>query len=104
MRGLNVLCEIVQEAGGQRGDPVFLEREAEQERDRRMSSKSRILLRKLGFVIMELRIHMNKLLACRIAMSELGCTRRAWECISEFKSRAREILSQPASNDGSTAD
>lgn len=83
---------------------MFLDREAEQERDPRMSSKSRILLRKLGFVIVELRIHMNKLLACRIAMSELGCTRRAWEYISDFQSRAREILSQSASKDGPTAD
>ncbi|CDJ48444.1 hypothetical protein, conserved [Eimeria brunetti] len=82
------------EAGGRRGEPVSLEREAERHRDPRVSRNERALLRKLEFALLELRLLVNKLIALRLAQSELGCTQQAWDKINEFNSSAADLLSQ----------
>lgn len=73
---------------------MSLEREAELHRDPRYARNERALLQKLEFAFLELRLHINKLLAFRLALSELGCTQQAWEKVTEFNFRAAAILGQ----------
>ncbi|CDJ36137.1 uncharacterized protein EMH_0065030 [Eimeria mitis] len=82
----------IHEAGGRRGKPVSLEREAERNRDPRISRNERALLVKLEFAFLELRLLLNRLMALRLALSELGCTQHAWERINEFNVRVADFL------------
>ncbi|CDI74509.1 hypothetical protein, conserved [Eimeria praecox] len=84
----------IHEAGGRRGDPVYLEREAERLREPRIGRNERTVLQKLEFSFLELRLHMNKLLALRLAQSELACTQQAWEKINEFNLRVAALVGQ----------
>lgn len=84
----------MQEAGGQRGEPVMLEREAERQRAAGIIRSRKLILQKLSFAVVELRLHLTELLALRLALSELGCTQQAWVEINDFKDRATAYLSR----------
>ncbi|CDJ61634.1 hypothetical protein, conserved [Eimeria maxima] len=89
----------IHEAGGRRGDPVSLVREAERHRDPRIAQNERALLQKLEFAFLELRLNMNKLLALRLALSELGCTQQAWDKINEFNTRIKALSGEKGHTD-----
>ncbi|KAL8455418.1 hypothetical protein Emag_000802 [Eimeria magna] len=48
---------------------------------------------KLLFSVLELRLHVNKLLGLRLALCEVGCTRSAWSEVEAFKNHAQAYLS-----------
>lgn len=75
------------------GEAVSLERQSERHLvSSKMGIDRRALIEKLSFCIVELRLHMNKLLSLRLALSELGCTQRAWNEIHTFKDHAAASL------------
>lgn len=81
------------EAGGLRGETVSLEREVEQQSAMATAAhSSKAVLQKINFGVVELRIHMNKLLALWLALSELRCMHLAWDEINSFKDYATAYL------------
>ncbi|OEH75262.1 hypothetical protein cyc_02715 [Cyclospora cayetanensis] len=82
------------EAAGRRGDVLMLEHEAKLNRSNQMVSSSKMLLRRLSFTIVELRLYLIKLLALRLALSEAGCVETAWEGIENFDNQAADFLSR----------
>ncbi|KAL8273111.1 hypothetical protein Esti_003032 [Eimeria stiedai] len=77
------------EAAGDDRRAVCLEADAEQAS---LANKTPSL-HKLFFCVLELRLHVNKLLGLRLELSELGCTRSAWSELEAFKNNAQEYIS-----------
>ncbi|KAL8442745.1 hypothetical protein Emed_007174 [Eimeria media] len=77
------------EAAGLEGRAVSLQAEAE----RASLANKKPKLHKLLFSVLELRLHVNKLLGLRLALGEVGCTRNAWSEVESFKNHAQAYLS-----------
>ena len=91
---LKVILLHSQEAGGELGEAVALGREAEHQQAAVTILSTRLLLQKLSFFMLELRLYLNKLLGLRLGLSELGCTQNAWSEIYTFKEHAVACLSR----------
>lgn len=87
-----VFYGFLQGAGKRRDEPILLEGEALRRRDPTMIHSPRVVLQRLSFGIVELRLFLSKLLALRLTLSDLGYMRIAWNEIKTFEAHASSYL------------